>query len=157
MSLHAFAAWITSSFNSAQCPTTTLPNACSIQHPLSAYWIESSHNTYLEAGQLYGPSSTAPYLSALSMGCRCLELDVWDGPHGEPRVYHGRTLTTAVPFQDVASALAGKAFRGGAGSSSSLLPHSSECPLILSLEMHACSAQQQRVAGSGQRWWRRQS
>ena len=105
--------------------------------PLAAYWIEASHNTYLEAGQLYGPSSTAPYLTALSKGCRCHELDVWDGPGGAPSVYHGRTLTTAVPFEDVVRALRAYAFKGRL---------ERQYPLILSLEMHASASQQQRAA-----------
>ncbi|KAI0125181.1 phosphatidylinositol-specific phospholipase C [Xylariales sp. AK1849] len=47
--------------------------------PISNYFISSSHNTYLSGNQLSGKSSAAEYKKVLLRGCRCVEIDVWDG------------------------------------------------------------------------------
>jgi phosphatidylinositol phospholipase C delta len=47
--------------------------------PISNYFISSSHNTYLPGNQLSGKSSAAEYRKVLRRGCRCVEIDVWDG------------------------------------------------------------------------------
>nr|XP_048288455.1 1-phosphatidylinositol 4,5-bisphosphate phosphodiesterase zeta-1 isoform X2 [Myodes glareolus] len=103
-----------------------------MNQPLNDYFISSSHNTYLISDQLVGQSDIWGYVSALVKGCRCLEIDCWDGAENEPVVYHGYTLTSKLLFKTVIQAINKYAFV------------SSEYPVVLSLENH-CSPSQQEV------------
>lgn len=106
----------------------------SFNRPLNEYFISSSHNTYLNGRQVYDDCSTEAYVSALNRGCRCVEIDCWDGPDGKPLVRHGHSFTTPVLFSDCIFAINEHAFR------------SSEYPLIISLEVHTNAQQQAKMA-----------
>lgn len=70
-----FLTYMASDKSNAMCD----PKNNDLGHPMSSYYISSSHNTYLSGHQLYGEASTEAYTNVLKRGCRCLEIDVWDG------------------------------------------------------------------------------
>lgn len=128
MTMDAFSEFLLSS--SYNPPLRTSPSSLNLDRPLNEYYISSSHNTYLLGRQVAGESSIEGYVRVLKRGCRCVEIDCWDGVDGRPVVTHGHTVTSSVLFADVISAIGKYSFVA------------SPLPVILSLEVH-CSLEQQ--------------
>ncbi|KAM4729527.1 1-phosphatidylinositol 4,5-bisphosphate phosphodiesterase beta-1-like [Anableps anableps] len=132
ISLQAFSSYLSSDENGV-IPPEKLDQSEDMNFPLSHYFINSSHNTYLTAGQLAGSSSVEMYRQVLLAGCRCVELDVWKGrtAEEEPVITHGFTMTSEISFKEVIEAIAECAFK------------TSPFPVILSFENHVDSLKQQ--------------
>ncbi|XP_063163477.1 1-phosphatidylinositol 4,5-bisphosphate phosphodiesterase epsilon-1 isoform X2 [Candoia aspera] len=134
MSFEGFTRFLMDKDNFACMNNESQENIEDLQFPLSYYYIESSHNTYLTGHQLKGESSVDLYSQILLQGCRSVELDCWDGDDGMPVIYHGHTLTTKIAFKEVVEAIDRNAFI------------TSELPIIISIENHCSLPQQRKMA-----------
>lgn len=114
-------------------------------HPLTEYFISSSHNTYLLAHQLYGNSSAVAYQTALKTGSRCVEIDAWDDSDNkdEPKVTHGYTLASHIPFRKVCETI--RDVVDHEASQPQLESGYRSAPILLSLENHCDSHGQMRL------------
>ncbi|KAL1463083.1 hypothetical protein WDU94_014872, partial [Cyamophila willieti] len=133
LSLEGFLNYLMSADNPV-IPTNRLELNHDMDQPLSHYFINSSHNTYLTGHQLTGKSSVEMYRQCLLAGCRCVELDFWNGRTDEPVIVHGYTFVPEIQAKDVIEAIAESAFK------------TSDYPVILSFENHCNTKQQAKIA-----------
>lgn len=117
------------------------PEVINRNHPLPEYFISSSHNTYLMAHQLFGESHASAYEIALHTGSRCVEIDAWDNDDNkeEPKVTHGYTLVSNIPFRQVCETIRDVIDREAADEQNA-------APILISLENHCDAHGQLRLA-----------
>ena len=95
-----------------------------LDRPLTDYFINSTHNTYITGHQLTGESDAKMYSLSLLEGYRLVELDCYNGPGDNIIITHGYTLVSKLNLVDILHELKSTAFIY------------STMPVILSIENH---------------------
>ena len=107
-----------------------------MDHPMTDYFVNSSHNTYLEGNQIIGTTSISMYPYVLDNGTRFVDLDTFDGKEeegNEPVITHWHFPVGFIPFKDTLIAIKNSAFQ------------KNEYPVILSLENHCGEECQEKM------------
>ena len=106
-----------------------------MDHPMTDYFVNSSHNTYLDGNQIIGNSSIAMYPYVLDNGTRFVDLDTFDNKEeeNEPVITHWHFPVGSIPFKDTLIAIKNSAFQ------------KNDYPVILSLENHCGDVCQEKM------------
>ena len=107
-----------------------------MDHPMTDYFVNSSHNTYLEGNQIIGTTSISMYPYVLDNGTRFVDLDTFDGKdqeEKEPIITHWHFPVGYISFKDTLIAIKNSAFQ------------KNEYPVILSLENHCGEECQEKM------------
>ena len=95
-----------------------------LDRPLTDYFINSTHNTYITGNQLSSYSSIKMYSLSVLEGYRLVELDCYNGAGDDIVITHGYTLVSKLNLVDILHELKKSAFVN------------SPMPVILSIENH---------------------
>lgn len=147
-----FLAFLLSDANDIVDPQTAMVGACDMQQPLTNYWINTSHDTYLSKlpntfrfkdmdFEGHTTVDAQAYANALYRGVRCLELDVYDGLFDGPIVSRHKP-TSPSDNQSIAFSRVLKSIR------SFMRKNPSAYPIILCIENHCSVANQGLMAKS---------
>ena len=106
-----------------------------MDHPMTDYFVNASHNTYLDGNQIIGNSSIAMYPYVLDNGTRFVDLDTFDNgeEENEPVITHWHFPVGSIPFKDTLIAIKNSAFQ------------KNNYPVILSLENHCGDVCQEKM------------
>jgi hypothetical protein len=135
-----FTDYLTSDANDILDPKAGAFDKCDMTRPLSHYWINTSHKAFQgKHGYVNEADGAQPYIFALQRGCRCLEIDVWDGAgiHLESPVVRSKESSktdASLPVQEVLSAIR-----------SFLLSVPYSYPIILSIENNCTMPYQEKL------------
>ena len=133
-----FASYLLSDANDIFDPKAGAADSNDMAKPLNQYWINTSHKSYKNMGHIDEMAGAQPYTRALQRGCRCLELDLWDGTdkHSNSVIVRDRESPShsGVPVQDVLFAIR-----------SFLKSVPSSYPIILSIENNCALPYQEKL------------
>lgn len=138
-----FTDYLMSDANDILDPKAGVFDKCDMTRPLSQYWINTSHKAYQgKHGYVNEADGAQPYIFALQRGCRCLEIDIWDGAglHLESAVVRSKESPgsdVGLPVQEVLSAIR-----------SFLLSVPYSYPIILSIENNCTMPYQEKFFDS---------
>lgn len=145
LSKSEFMDFLLSDTNDLMDPSMGLVGADDMSHPLSSYWIMTSHDTYLDCWDKdHAVVDEQMYLAALYRGVKCLEFDIYDSflaaPDGvaEPVVARDQPLSADDPHVNVRVPL--RAVR------QYLLANKDSYPVILNIENHCSFEVQEKLA-----------
>eukprot|EP00536_Pseudo-nitzschia_multiseries_P004987 jgi/Psemu1/238106/estExt_Genewise1.C_890036 len=140
-----FLNFLLSDANDLMDPRKGRESADDMSHPLSSYWIMTSHDTFLDCWDRDRPVlDEQMYLAALYRGVKCLEIDIFDGCLSElgtvpePVIARQKPTSESDPFVSVRVAL--QAIR------QYLVTNKNSFPIIVNIENHCSYKVQEKLA-----------